>query len=238
MSVRAAGYVALVCGFFLLSGAAGLMYQVAWVRILSLIFGVTIHAVSAVLAGFMLGLATGSFLGGRLATTVRSPLLAYALIELGIGASGLLTPAAFAVLRDAYPPIYQAFAGLEAGVAGLPVLGAIAGTLPHLVRVALAFLIMLIPTTLMGATLPVVLQSSLARGWSLGGTVSLLYAVNTAGAIAGTVGAGFFLIAETGVSGAIRIAATLNLTVGVIALAVVLWQARRHVAVPSPGAGT
>ncbi len=79
-----------VAAFFVSSGAAGLIYQVAWVRILSMIFGVTVHAVSAVLAGFMAGLALGSFVAGRVAERVRNPLLVYGIVEIGIGGTGLL----------------------------------------------------------------------------------------------------------------------------------------------------
>ena len=67
--------------FFFASGASGLIYQVAWVRILSLIFGVTVYAVSTVLAGFMAGLALGSFLSGRFADRIRNPLRVYGAIE-------------------------------------------------------------------------------------------------------------------------------------------------------------
>src|SRR5688500_6922919 len=81
-----------VAAFFVSSGAAGLIYQVAWVRILSMIFGVTVHAVSAVLAGFMAGLALGSFVAGRVAERLRNPLLVYGIVEIWIGATGVLTP--------------------------------------------------------------------------------------------------------------------------------------------------
>ena len=98
-------FVLAVAVFFFVSGASGLIYQVAWVRILSLIFGVTVHAVSTVLAGFMAGLALGSFAAGRLARHLRNPLRAYGLVECGIGAAGLLTLRAFGAMRDAYPAI-------------------------------------------------------------------------------------------------------------------------------------
>src|SRR3712207_4403828 len=81
---------------FLLSGIAGLIYQVVWVRILSLTFGVTSFAVATVLCGFMAGLALGAFLAGRLADRVRRPLAGYAIAEILIGGVGLLSPLLFA----------------------------------------------------------------------------------------------------------------------------------------------
>lgn len=201
--------------FFFASGASGLIYQVAWVRILSLIFGITVHAVSMVLAGFMAGLALGSFLAGRLAGKVRNPLLAYGVIEIAIGAMGVLTPAAFGALRDAFPRMNVWIEASASAWASSP-------DTAHLLSVGarwlVAFVILLVPTTFMGATLPVMLRSTLIRGSSLGGGVSLLYAINTFGAIAGTVGAGFFLIAAYGVQASIHLAAALNLGIGVLAI--------------------
>jgi spermidine synthase len=205
----------LIAAVFFASGAAGLIYQVAWVRILSLIFGVTVHAVSTVLAGFMAGLALGSFFAGRIAERVRNPFLVYGLVECGIGATGLLTPWAFGRLRAVYPSINR---WIEEAVPALVAGGAQDDFVPGALRLVIAFIILLVPTTLMGATLPVMLKSSLIRGSSLGGSVSVLYAINTFGAIAGTVGAGFFLIGDYGVRASINTAAAINLGVGVVAL--------------------
>ncbi|CAA9246240.1 MAG: Spermidine synthase [uncultured Chloroflexi bacterium] len=208
-------FFGFVAAFFFASGAAGLIYQVAWVRILSLIFGVTVHAVSTVLAGFMAGLALGSFVAGRVAERVKNPLLVYGIVELGIGATGLLTPWAFRELRNGYPAInhwIEAFA--PSGAAGGPV----GELLPGFLRLLIAFGILLVPTSMMGATLPIMLKSSLIRGSSLGGSVSLLYAINTFGAIAGTIGAGFYLIANYGVQASVQTAAAINLAVGVVAV--------------------
>ena len=124
------------------SGVSGLVYQVLWVRSLSLTFGVTTAAVTAVLAGFMAGLAIGSYLAGRAADRVRQPLLLYGVIEIGIALFGFFSPSAFASL----PQVYR----------WLPAGSAVDGDpLGAGVRIVLAFLIILLPTTLMGATLPV-----------------------------------------------------------------------------------
>ena len=79
---------------FFCSGACALIYQVMWLRLLALVFGVTVYAASTVLASFMGGLALGSFAAGRLAGRLRSPLRAFGLIEIGVGLSALATPVA------------------------------------------------------------------------------------------------------------------------------------------------
>lgn len=198
--------ISLAILFFFISGAAGLIYQVAWVRQLSLVFGVTIYALSAVLAGFMGGLAVGSFFGGSVAIRLRRPLFGYGVIELLIAGLGALTPVLFGLVRDVYPVVYNAAGGGDSFIADTT-------------RVVMAFAIILVPTSLMGLTLPVILRSSLIAGATLGRGVALLYAINTAGAIAGTLLAGFVLIAQVGVMGAIWTAVLLNLVAGLGAIA-------------------
>src|SRR3712207_6835511 len=91
---------------FTLSGISGLIYEVVWLRYLTLVFGVTIYAVSTVLSAFMGGLALGGFLAGRVADRVTRPLLVYGILEIGIGLSALLTPPAFRVLQALYRELY------------------------------------------------------------------------------------------------------------------------------------
>ena len=226
--------VAAVALFFFFSGASGLIYQVAWVRILSLIFGVTVHAVSTVLAGFMAGLALGSYVAGRLAGRLRHPLRAYGVVECLIGLTGVLTPLAFAWLREVYPAVNGWAEGQAGAWAGGGAPGWLAHWLPGLVRFLLAFGILLVPTTLMGATLPVMLRSSLVQGRSLGRSVSVLYAINTFGAIAGTLAAGFVLIAGYGVRASIMTAAMINVTVGVLAILLSFVSGEADTAPPAP----
>ncbi len=191
---------------FVLSGASGLIYQISWVRLLSLTFGVTIYAISVVVAAFMGGLALGSVLGGRLADRVRRPILWYAAIEVAVAGLGLLSPQALTWVQSAYVALYPRNA--DEAVLGLVAL-----------RFSLAAAVLLIPTTLMGATLPLMVKGSLAMGRDVGPRVSWLYAGNTAGAILGTLGAGFFLIGTLGISATIHAAAVCNLTAAVAALA-------------------
>lgn len=194
-----------LAAIFILSGASGLIYQVSWVRLLSLTFGVTIYAVSTVVAAFMGGLALGSFVGGRWADRVRRPILWYAAAEVVIGLMGVLSPAALSWVQSAYLALYPR----DAAEAALAIVA---------LRFGLAGLVLLVPTTLMGATLPLMVKGSLALSGSIGARVSWLYASNTAGAIGGTLGAGFVLIGALGISGTIVAAACLNLAAGASAL--------------------
>jgi spermidine synthase len=187
---------------FVLSGASGLIYQISWVRLLSFTFGVTIYAISIVVAAFMGGLALGSVLGGRLADRVRRPILVYAGAELLVAGLGLLSPMALSWVQSAY----VALSPRDAAEAALGIVA---------LRFALAAAVLLIPTTLMGATLPLMVKGSLSMGRNIGGRVSWLYASNTTGAILGTVGAGFFLIGTIGIADTIRTAAVFNLAAAV-----------------------
>jgi predicted membrane-bound spermidine synthase len=203
---REALLLAGLAAVFVLSGASGLIYQVVWVRMLSLVFGVTAYAISTVLSSFFAGLALGSLLAGRLAPRLRAPLRAYAGTEALVAVCGLLTPVAFALARAVYVAAYQ----------HLPLHGLGALTL---VRFLLAFLLLLVPTTLMGATLPLMLQSSLVHAAAAARNLSVLYAANTLGATAGTVLAGFELIGRYGLRASLLVAAAANLAAALGALA-------------------
>jgi len=200
--------LAPLCAVLLLSGAAGLIYQVTWVRLLGLTFGVTIYAISTVLAAFMAGLAIGSVLGGRLADTTNRPLRAYGIVELAVGATALLSPRALSSLQE----VYRAVA--------LTVDPAQAGWIAGAARTAMAFAVLVVPTALMGASLPLAVRAvrSHAEVKADSRAMGLLYAFNTAGAIVGTLGAGFVLIGGFGMSVAITTAAACNVAAGLFAL--------------------
>jgi spermidine synthase len=172
------------------TGACGLVYQQLWVRLLSLVFGVTIYAVSTVLASFFAGLALGSFVAGRLVDRARRPLQWYGIVEILVGVAALGTTAALAGVER----VYVGTTGVLPDSVGLLTV----------VRFVLSFAVLLIPATLMGASLPIVVRSALVRSGRLGERVSLLYATNTAGAIAGTLLAGFWLIGERGLTFSFR----------------------------------
>jgi spermidine synthase len=191
--------------FFFCSGVCALIYQVLWLRTLGWVFGVTVYAASTVWATFMAGLAIGSFGAGIVGDRVRNPLRWFGAAEILIGLSALSTPAVLAWLQQLYVEVYPS----------LPQsLGALTA-----VRFAIAFAVLIVPTALMGATLPLVVKASSFRVSGLGERVGILYGSNAAGAIAGTVAAGLYLIPGRGIQGTFQVAAGLNLLVGIGALA-------------------
>ncbi len=189
---------------FVLSGATGLIYEVLWARMLGLVFGATTLAVSTVLAAFMGGLALGSTLAGRLASRIKKPLGTYGLIEIGIAVYALLVPFLFRWIDDVYALIWQQF---QPGFFAF-----------SLWRFLLSSLVLLVPTTLMGATLPVLAAALVHSSARNSNSVAKLYACNLAGAILGTLAAGFLLLPALGIRTTIAVAALLNVIVGVVAL--------------------
>jgi spermidine synthase len=201
VSAAAPRHVALVTGLFFLSGSAGLVYQVLWMRSLGLFFGSDMYGVSIILSTFMGGLALGSLLGGRIAEGSRRPLLWYGAAELGIGAFALLFPG----LLDAFDPLLRAvYADSSSG----PVWSY------QLVRVLLAAATLLIPTTLMGATLPLILRHFVRSRSVVGELAAFFYSVNTLGALVGTLAAGFLLLPYLGMTTSTLCVAALNLSIG------------------------
>ena len=183
---------------FLLSGVTGLIYEVAWTRAFAFVFGNTTYAVSAVLAAFMAGLALGNwYFGRRVDRRPGDELGLYAAIEVGIALS------AVAVI-----PVLDRMDGLY---------GLLFRAAPHslwlltVCRGLLAFLLLMAPSFLMGGTLPVLSRYVIRQPRDMAGGVGMLYGLNTAGAAAGCLVTGFFLVEHLGVRGSIAAAAALNL---------------------------
>jgi spermidine synthase len=191
----------LVLLLFLLSGAAGLIYELIWVRELIFVFGGTTYAITTVLVAFLGGLGLGSYLAGRMAERLERPGRVYGMLEITIGVYALAIP----LLLDQMLPIYRA---LYAPLSDWPVALA-------LVRFALSVLVLVVPTTLMGATLPILVRYVTGAGGAVGRSVGILYGTNTFGAVIGTMLAGFWLIPRFGLTSSTRIAAAVNLIVGV-----------------------
>ena len=210
--------LARLAGLVFLSGAASLVYEVLWLKELSLLFGSTAYAASTTLAVFFLGLAVGSAVFGRWSPRLRSPLRAYAWIELGIAASAALYFVLLEVYFQLYGPIYDALADRPAAF--------------NAFRVALATLVLLPPAALMGGTLPVLGQHLVRRPGELGRHGALLYAVNTIGAATGAFLAGFVLPLALGFDRAYLLAMAVN--VAVAGLAWRLSQVDAHGAARAP----
>lgn len=196
----------VLAGMLFVTGACGLIYQQLWLRELSLVFGVTVYAAATVLAAFMAGLALGSWLAGRLIDRARRPLLWFGLCEVAVGLVALVTPAALGLVEDLYVALSG---GPETPLGVLTVL-----------RLVLGFAVLLLPATLMGASMPIVVRAAVSHSDELGSRTAFLYAVNTTGAIVGTLAAGFVLIGELGVWNTFLIAAFGNIVVGTVAVVV------------------
>lgn len=196
-----AGVRAALMALFFVSGAAGLVYEVVWMRQLSLFLGVSVHAVSATLVAFMAGLGAGAAVFGRWFDRGLAPARTYALLEFGVGAYALAFPWIMDALEHVYAALHGGAEGATAWVVAL--------------RFTLAVAALLAPTFLMGGTLPALIRIfAQAIPAKAGQSTGRLYAVNTLGAAAGCALAGFALIEMAGLTGAARIAAVFNIAAG------------------------
>jgi spermidine synthase len=188
---------------FFISGACGLIYEVVWSRMMMLIFGRSVLAVGTVLAAFMLGLSLGSFLLGKYADRSRSPLRLYALYEIGAGVTALGASLLLARVSPLYIWVHDVVGGhsLVFGV----------------VRFFIAFTLVILPTTLMGATLPILSRAVVKHLSRVGHELGTLYAINTIGAVGGSLAAGFYLIGHFGLHKTVYVAVFGNLAVGMLA---------------------
>jgi spermidine synthase len=190
---------------FFLSGATALVYELLWVRLLYQSFGSTIQSVTTVVAAYMGGLGLGAWWLGRRADQHPRPAALYGRLEILIGLFGLVSPLVLGLAQLAYIAIAQ---GLPAG-SGVSVA----------LRFGLAGIVLLVPTTMMGGTLPVLTRAFTAadRG-RLRPSLGRLYGLNTLGACIGTALAGFVLIEHVGIRASLWGTALVNLAIGVIAL--------------------
>jgi predicted membrane-bound spermidine synthase len=190
---------------FFVSGALGLLYEVVWFRRLHLTLGVSVFAVGAVVSAFMLGLAAGSRWAAGSDRVRRAPLVAYAVLELGIALYAVAFPLLVTGLEALYPVLYQ---GLEGRPLAL-----------SLTRFALSFVLLLPPTFLMGASLPAIAEAAVAPRDETARRIAWLYAVNTLGGVAGTLLAGFVLLEHLGIRGTLYAGGALGLAVAAAAFA-------------------
>ena len=204
----------IVYFLFFLSGITALTYEIVWTRMLTLVFGHTVFSVSVVLAAFMAGLGLGSYLFGHAIDKLSAnskdssstALLVYGWIEILIFVSGGLLSLIFANFAEVYS-LFHSF---------LPESPA----LQNFLRVVFSFTLMLIPTTFMGATLPLISKYCVTDDKRIRKQVSLLYALNTLGAAFGCLITGFFLMGAFGVLQTVLMAATGNLIIGISALSI------------------
>ena len=190
---------------FFISGFSALVYEVAWGRMFGLIFGNTVQATCTVLAAYMAGLALGSYLFGRLADRKPKALLRlYGLLEIAIGLTALLLMISLEPLDSLHHYLYRVSGGL--------------GLSNVVWRFAISFSVLILPTSFMGGTLPILSRLVIRRSSEIGTKIGGLYAVNTLGAVVGAFLAGYFLVAAFGLKNSQGIAIALNIAVGLGAL--------------------
>ncbi|HUO57718.1 MAG TPA: fused MFS/spermidine synthase [bacterium] len=196
--------IAAIWFCFFLSGFSGLIYEVVWVRQFELVFGTGTYAVGAILTAFMAGLSLGGLAGGK-ADKALQPLKIYGWLEISIGVYALLFPTFFKFVQSFY-----LFLETQRSLSVFE---------SQIIRFLSAFALLILPTTMMGATLPflskVVSREPADHRWSVG----RLYGVNTAGAVLGVLFSGFWILPHFGQARTLFAAAFLNLGLG----AAVLW---------------
>ena len=192
--------LALLVTVFVLSGAAGLIYESIWSRYLGLFVGHSAYAQIIVLAIFLGGMSVGALLVGRRSERMREPLLGYAIVELIVGVIGLVFHEIFVAVTD------FAYASLLAPLAG-------SGWL-IVVKWSVAALLILPQSVLLGMTFPLMTAGAIRRITGRPGhTLALLYFANSLGAALGVLVAGFALIRIVGLPGTLLTAAALNMVV-------------------------
>ena len=211
-SPSAAGTLVGVSACFVLSGFAALLYQTAWMRQFSVVFGTSELAVATVLSAYMAGLAVGAGIGGRYVNRITRPVLVYGILEAGVALSALAVPLLLALANLLY-------GGL---LGGQPEPADASGLGQSLFYLVVAFIVLAIPTGCMGATLPMLTRYVVRSEDQIGPRVGWLYALNTVGAVGGTVTAGFLLLPALGLSGTVWVGVFVNVLVFFIAA----WIAR------------
>jgi len=192
-----------IYALFFLSGISGLVYEIVWLRILTRILGCTVYATSVILAAFMAGLALGSYLSGRFSGAAKDKLRLYAFLEISVGISAFLLTFFLKELTPLYRAAYTMVGGDRFALS--------------LIQSAVMFAILLVPTTLMGATLPVLSAHTKRYESDFSGRTSRLYGLNTLGAFIGVMASGFFLIGSIGESSTLMTAVLINLAVAFLA---------------------
>jgi spermidine synthase len=194
----------VVLTLFFLSGATGLAYEIIWTRQIGVLLGNTVYVVSMVLAAFMGGLAAGSFFLGRWADRRTDHLRIYGLLEIAVALYCLSLP----WLIDRTVPLFRTIYAATGG----------SGPLLQTTRAFVAWLLLLLPSFLMGGTLPVLSKFVARTAGSYGKDMGLLYAVNTLGAVVGALGTGFFFIRMFGVGTTLLGATAITGTVGILSV--------------------
>jgi spermidine synthase len=205
---------------FFFSGFSSLIYEVVWMRRLSLFFGSDVYSAALTLGAFMGGLTLGSLLAARYADHLKKPLVWYGLLEISIGLYALFFPNFLNMFSGEYRRIYQSFFST-------------APWIYNSFRILVASVTLLIPTTMMGSTLPLVVKR-FAQQRGIGKYSGFFYSINTFGALAGVLGVGFLLLPNLGIRTTTLFACCINVVIGTLALAFGLFSSDKTEVVESP----
>ncbi len=186
---------------FLLSGFAALVYEVVWTQLLTLSFGASAYSFSIMLAAFFIGLGLGGYAAGKYIDDKKDAVKIFAYLEIGIGLSGLMILLFFDRVGTPLSVLYKMSGSFYLFMASV---------------FFLSFLLMLVPATLMGATLPVISRIYADKKDSVGRDIGSVYSFNTFGAIFGSFAAGFILIPAIGLAGTTIIASIINISAAFI----------------------
>ena len=189
---------------FGISGMTALIYEIIWVRPLSLVFGSTIFAISTIIASFILGLAIGSWLAGRYADKLKNPLKYFAFTQIGVGFYGILLLPIFGTLPFVYLTLYQITFPNQ--------------TIFLIMQILMSIALITIPATLMGSTLPLMIKTYSKEFSLIAKDVGKLDASNSIGAFFGTLAAGFLLIPILGIHDSVIVTASINVGLGITIL--------------------
>jgi len=197
----------LILSCFFISGLTGLIYEILWTRMIVKIIGSAPFAISIVLTVFMGGLGLGSYLAGRSIDRIKDPLKLirlYGMLELAIGAYCLVLPLLLILFKPLYAFVYNQYFEYFLGY--------------NLFTFAGCFLLLIIPVTCMGATLPILSRFFITNISNVGTNVGRLYGLNTIGAAAGALLCGFLLIEQFGVTGSLFFVIILNVIIGTVCI--------------------
>src|SRR6266705_611773 len=210
--------VAILAGILFLSGIGALIFETLWLRLSGLAFGNSIWAAALILSSFMAGLALGNAIAASSKVRRWRPLHLYALLEVLVAFFGCTIVFGLPLLGGLMRPVWQMLWDYQPTLIGL--------------RFILSFLILLVPTTAMGLTLPVLIEDPILRRASFGRVIALLYGSNTLGAVAGALIGEASLVAAFGLRGTSLAAASSNLIAATIALLVATRDSQRGASAP------
>ncbi|MEY2545751.1 MAG: spermidine synthase, partial [Verrucomicrobiota bacterium] len=192
-----------LCLAFLVSGASALLFETLWLRLCGLVFGNAVVSVALILSSFMTGLALGGAIAAFGLLSKRRPLLSYALLELGIGVLGFAIVFLIPNVGTFTHPLFRLLSQHEIAI--------------DVARFGGSFVILALPATAMGLTLPVAISDRVFEHHKFRRALAIFYGCNTLGAVIGTLSGEGYLIRAFGVGGTALTAAALNLFAAAIA---------------------